>query len=47
MYPDALSWGLDMCVHMDWDRHKKDQGKMNPYRHLIETWARRTGHQIL
>ena len=36
MYPDTLSWGLVMCVHMDWDRHKKGQGKMHLYRHLLE-----------
>lgn len=37
MYPDALSRGLTMYVHMDWDRHKKDQGKVNLYKYLLET----------
>lgn len=36
MYPDMLSQGLATCIHIDWDRHKKGEGRMRLYRHLLE-----------
>lgn len=43
VYPDTLSWELAMCVHTDWDRDRKGQGKMHLYWHLLEVCGQ-VGH---